>query len=763
MSDSTASASEGSDEPAAGAARAIERLIRRRLAGDAGEDVETAAYEHGQELFAAEVPLGDVLAAHRDAALAVASAAPGRAAEVTDAVTATLQQLMASYDVRLRQERDYHGAQRQLNDVLRHQVEGLNATVDELERERRTADDATREKALLLANMSHEIRTPLNAVVGLASLLGDARPEERAEYVRTILGSADHLLLLIDDVLDFSKIEAGTIELERAPLHLGRCVELALEMVAGRAAEKALELAYVVGPGVPPGVVGDEVRLRQVLLNLLSNAVKFSDRGEVVVEVDLLQDGAGDPQLRFAVRDQGIGIARDRLARVFEPFTQADPSTTRRYGGTGLGLAISSRLVGLMGGTLTVDSEVGVGSRFSFAIPVEPVDLPLPSPSTFAPDALAGLRVLVVDDLETNRRILDAHARAWGMSCAATADPAQALAWLRDGERFALAILDHHMPGVDGVSLARRLRAEPRGASLPLMLLSSATRKGRQVDPAGELFAAVLAKPIKQSTLRDEVAVALGLPREPDPGRQRAAEAVSELRILVAEDSVVNQMVVRRLLRRLGCERVDVVGDGLQAVTAAAGSTYDAILMDVQMPIMDGSEATRQIIDAADGGRRPRLIALTAEALPGDRERYLGDGFDDYLAKPVTVDMVAAALARCLPDRADAARSPVVRRRAVDGPDRLEQAAALRGHADALRAAIDFGHHEQARSEAVAVAAYLTDAGLSAVESLQALLEADPRQLERRGLPLVSRVQKQLRMLAFELERATPVEPRATG
>ncbi|MBI2748057.1 MAG: response regulator [Burkholderiales bacterium] len=538
---------------------------------------------------------------------------------------------------------------------LEQQVE---ARTKQLNRARKVAEAASRAKSQFLANMSHEIRTPMNGILGMTELLlGTALAERPRRFAETIRHSAEALLQIINDILDFSKIEAGKLELENIAFDLHDVVQDVAEMLAERAHKKGLELACHIHPDVPPRIQGDPGRLRQILINVVNNAVKFTERGEVIVEVERMPgDGPeGDPRacrLHFSVTDTGIGIAPETARSLFQSFTQADSSTTRKYGGTGLGLAISKQLVDMMGGEIGMRSEPGKGSCVHFSIRTSIAEGPAPAAAAPA-EHLYGLRVLIVEDNPTNRAILHDQVTGWGMSDGTAEHGARALEMLRAAAArnapYDLAIIDMKMPGMDGVELARAIKADPAVSGLPLIMLSSILSPGETGSAREAGIVTCLSKPVRQSDLRRAIAQAVGVSHQ---ARQPAVEGGEHRRIdahvLLVEDSAVNQDVALAMLQSFGCE-VRVAENGREAVAAAQGGRFDLILMDCQMPEMDGFEATAAIrkleAERAVPAARVPIVAVTANVLGGDRARCVAAGMDDYLAKPFKKEELWAVLA----------------------------------------------------------------------------------------------------------------------
>jgi len=537
---------------------------------------------------------------------------------------------------------------------------GIYHNITDLIEAKQNAEASAKAKADFLANMSHEIRTPLNAVIGMTNLLMDTRLDAtQVDFVETIRTSGEDLLTIINDILDFSKIEAGKLDIESTPFDLGDCIESALQLLSPRASEKGLEMLYLIDQNVPSTIISDPTRLRQIIVNLLGNALKFTERGEIFLHVDAKPLTDDDFEIHVSVADTGIGISEEARGRIFQSFSQADTSTTRKFGGTGLGLSISKRLAENMGGTMWYESELGKGSTFHFTIKAR---LAENLHKQIVSDGLAisqGKTILVVDDNDRNRLILEKQLQSWQMNCIPASSGFQALEILRRINTVDAAIIDMQMPEMDGLMLARSIREIAAFKKLPLVLLSSLGRQ-ENVKEDRSLFSAQLSKPVRPSFLYETLlSLFANRPIVVRDNPQFTSDIDQQmglkhpLRILLADDNVVNQKVAIRMLERIGY-RADLAGNGLEVLQAVERQTYDLILMDVQMPEMDGLETSRQLHKRIPKERLPRIIAMTAHALQGDRERFLAEGMDDYLSKPVQLNELVKALQGTIPLQVDA-------------------------------------------------------------------------------------------------------------
>jgi len=534
--------------------------------------------------------------------------------------------------------------------ALRESQQQLLITNTKLISLNQSLEEATRVKAEFIANTSHEIRTPMNGITGMTALLRETElTGEQRDFVESIHSCGESLLTIIDDVLDFSKIESGRLDLEEHPFNVRTCMEESVELLAAKAAEKHLDIIYELEESVPATVSGDVTRLRQILVNLVGNAVKFTAVGEVLLKGGWAVPGTGSGLLHFSVKDTGIGIPANKLDRLFKSFSQVDSSTTRHFGGTGLGLVISKRLAEAMGGTMWVESEAGCGSTFHFTIQIERVAATSVESWEERRPRLSGRRVLVIEDNETNRRILRYWLERFGMRCVTVATALEAMEQLQSESAFDAAIIDFELPDTDTLSLAETIRKLPGGQAVHLLLLTSVRLRVGDPRAVQARISASIHKPIRPRQLFE----ALSQTFDRRPASVRTAPAVMAfdpsfatrlpLRILMADDNRINQKVGRGFLEKLGY-RADVVGNGLEVIEALQRQPYDIIFLDIQMPEMDGYETARQIqLRWAD---RPRIVAMTGNAMQGDREKCLAAGMDDYVVKPVRIEDLRATLER---------------------------------------------------------------------------------------------------------------------
>jgi signal transduction histidine kinase/DNA-binding response OmpR family regulator len=535
-----------------------------------------------------------------------------------------------------------------LNDELNSQKAESIAKREEAEKARQEAERANQAKSIFLATMSHEIRTPMNGVLGMASLLAETtQTEEQQEYTDTIRSSGEALLTVINDILDFSKIESGNLELDNHNFDLRQCVEEVMDLFAEKSAKKKLDLVYQIDYQIPAQVIGDSHRLRQILINLMGNAMKFTHQGEIFVGIELVKIEGNDIELAFHVRDTGIGIPEDKISRLFKAFSQVDSSTTRKYGGTGLGLIISQRLVELMGGAIWVESKPGIGTTFSFTLKTRSSHETIRQYVHLNMEGNEGKKVLVVDDNVTNLTILKMQLEQWKLAPVLTSSSREALVILSKHD-FDVVITDMQMPDMDGIQLSQQIKAT--NPKLPIVLLSSVGDDSKKKHP--ELFFSVLNKPVKQHQLYRDIQQALrpyGTAKDMNASEQKSPRVLSEefakkypLKIMLAEDNPVNQKLTIRVLNKLGYANIEVAQNGLEAVEKFHDAFYDVILMDVQMPEMDGLEATRLI--RAKHYQQPIIISMTANATQADKDVCIQAGMNDFISKPIKLEDLLQAL-----------------------------------------------------------------------------------------------------------------------